>query len=257
MTVPAAWSPGARADSGLVFHAHRRDALGRHISKYGAHEPELTHFIAQSVASSPPGIFVDAGANFGWHALHAARLANIEQVVAFEPDPFNAWLLDRNKAENAIENVVLVVAALGARCGTLRLNRYKESNLGRHSATADFSLGSSIVPLVDLDSALDSLGMGGKPVAVLKIDVEGYEPAVIEGAKRTLARTHAVVTEVQPALHGAAGLSVDGMLGRLGAEGFVPHVLSGNGTPVRVDIAAHLKQHDCCDVIWLRRMAAG
>jgi hypothetical protein len=43
------------------------------------------------------------------------------------------------------------------------------------------------------------------------------------------------------------------MLGRLGAEGFVPHVLARDGAPARVDIVAHLKQHDCCDVIWLRR----
>jgi len=160
---------------------------------------------------------------------------------------------DRNKAENGIDNVILVVAALGAHCATVRLNRYKTSNLGRHSAAADFSQGSSSVPLVDLDSALANIGMGGMPVSVLKIDVEGFEPAVIEGAKRTLARTRAVVVEVQPSLHGAAGLSVEDMLGHLGAAGFLPHVLSGDGTLAGVDIVEYLKQQDCCDVIWTRR----
>src|SRR5207302_851192 len=126
--------------------------------------------------ASPPGLFVDAGANIGWHALHAARQANVEAVVAFEPDPFNAWLLDRNLSANGIDKIVVVAAALGASRGTVQLHRYKASNFGRHSAIADHAHGpSATVPLVDLDGALRDLGLAGRPVRVLKIDVEGYE----------------------------------------------------------------------------------
>src|SRR6266581_9057309 len=69
------WRPAFRttaAQSKLKFFAHHRDAIGRHIAKYGAHEPLLTRWIADRLAASRPGLFIDAGANIGWHALHAA-----------------------------------------------------------------------------------------------------------------------------------------------------------------------------------------
>src|SRR5262245_60205590 len=88
------------SDAKLLFAVHRRDGIGRHIAKYGAHEPRLTAWIARRLERSPPGIFVDVGANIGWHTIHAARHHAVETVVAFEPDPFNAWLLDRNLSIN-------------------------------------------------------------------------------------------------------------------------------------------------------------
>ena len=72
--------------------------------------------------------------------------------------------------------------------------------------------------MVDLDSALDALGLGERRVLVLKIDVEGYEPAVIEGAARTLARADAVVLEYSPDLGEGGGLSAGAMVDRLVAR---------------------------------------
>ena len=114
-----------------------------------------------------------------------------ETVVAFEPDPFNAWLLDRNLTANGIENAIVSNAAVGARSGNIRLHRYKSSNYGRHSLLTDYGYGSCMVPIVDLDSALHQLGLADRPVSVLKMDVEGYEPALIAGAMKTLERTGA------------------------------------------------------------------
>lgn len=85
--------------------------------------------------------------------------SSVETVVAFEPDPFNAWLLDRNLTANGIENVIVSNAAVGARSGNIRLHRYKSSNYGRHSLLTDYGYGSHMVPIVDLDSALQQLGL--------------------------------------------------------------------------------------------------
>lgn len=258
----AAWlNPGqpvfpARADSGLTFHAHRRDAIGRHIAKYGTHEPEITRWIAEQLAASPPGLFVDAGANIGWHALHAAGSPNVETVVAFEPDLFNAHLLERNVAANGLDKVIVVAAALGERRGTLRLHRYKASNFGRHSAVADHARGSAQVPLVDLDGALSDLSLAERPVSVLKIDVEGYEPAVIAGAARTLKITGAVVLEYSPALSRAGGLSVERMLAALGDAGFTPHALAPDGSLHALDVIELIAREDPIDLIWVTNRRA-
>ncbi len=247
------WRPafGVRAGkSNLIFFVHHRDTIGRHIAKYGSHEPLLTRWMSDYLATSRRGLFVDVGANMGWHALHAATHPTIEAVIAFEPDPFNAWLLDRNLSANGIDKVVVSASAVGAKPGVARLFRYKGSNFGRHSIVADYGFGSRAVPLTDLDSALTRMQFGSQRIVALKIDVEGYEPAVIEGASQTLARTDVIVTEYSPDLSRAGALSSNDMMERLHNAGFTPFVLRRTGGTVRIDIAELRGLEGSIDVIW-------
>jgi FkbM family methyltransferase len=231
------WRPAFRvraAPSRLAFYVTHRDTIGRHIAKYGTHEPLLTRWISEFLDAAPPGIVVDVGANLGWHALHTARHPNVETVLAFEPDPFNAWLIERNLAANGIDNVIMDARAVGAALGRAKMYRYKNTNFGRHSLATDHGFGSRDVLMTGLDSALTAAGFGQHAVSLVKIDVEGYEPAVIAGAKETLKRTGALILEYSPDLSGAGGLSVAGLLDDLHAAGFSPHVLlsTGGTTPV-------------------------
>ena len=249
------WRPVFRARakaSNLSFYAHYRDGIGRHIAKYGAHEPLLTQWIAGHLATSAPGIFVDVGANLGWHALHGAQHDAVETVVAFEPDAFNVWLIDRNLLLNGIDKVIVCACAVGAERGSIRLHRYKDSNQGRHSVLADHGLGSRQVPISDLDSALEGLGLSDRRVLILKIDVEGYKSAVIEGAQRTLSRTDAAIIEHSPDLSRAGGLSDDTMLERLQAAGLMPHRLTSAGGVVKLAIEDVRQIAGQMDVIWIR-----
>lgn len=241
------------AKSGLTFFTHRRSMTARHIAKYGAIEPDITDWLSNHLSSCQPGVFVDVGANVGWHALHAAHLPGVEAVVAFEPDPINAWLFDRNRSQVAAK-IVLVVAALGDRRGTAQLHRYKPSNPGRHSIAVDHGSGSILVPLLDLDGALDDLGFGDQPIAALKIDVEGFEPAVIAGARRALARTRVVVLELSPSLHRQAGFSTEAMLQTLRTAGFSPFTV-GSGGHLYPDDVSWIDQDRVVDLIWLKRDA--
>ena len=103
------WRPAFRvhaASSQLCFSVNHRDAIGRHIAKYGTHEPLLTRWLAEFLEISRPGIAIDIGANLGWHASNMAGHQNVDAVIAFEPDPSDIWLLKRNIAQNAIEKVI-------------------------------------------------------------------------------------------------------------------------------------------------------
>jgi FkbM family methyltransferase len=240
------------SDPKLSFIVHRRDGIGRHIAKYGAHEPVVTAWIASHLKDSAPGIFIDVGANIGWHTVHAARHQAVETVVAFEPEPLNASLLDQNLLINNIDNVVICACALGASSGLARLHRYKNSNRGRHSLTRDYGYGSRLVPLRELDRELNSLGLGDRSILVLKIDVEGFEPAVIEGASQSLARTKAIVLEFSPSLSREGGLSIHAMIAQLHRSGFKPYSLASNGRlePIEREWLAGFDGQ--LDVIWTR-----
>jgi FkbM family methyltransferase len=249
------WRPAFRttaARSKLKFFAHHRDAIGRHIAKYGTHEPLVTRWMAEFLNAAQAGIVIDIGANLGWHALHAARHRNVDTVVAFEPDPFNAWLLERNLSVNGIDNVIVESRAVGAGPGAAQLHRYGRNNFGRHSLAADHGQGSRTVPVTDVDSALAALGFGERPISLIKIDVEGYEPAVIDGAMQTLQRTDGLILEYSPDLSAAGGLSTQAMIARLQSAGFSPFVLWPKGGTVRIDAGELDGFAGSLDVIWVR-----
>jgi FkbM family methyltransferase len=253
------WRPAFKAhamNSGMSFYVHWRDLIGRHIAKYGVHEPVITGWMAETLgAALTPGIVVDVGANLGWHTVHAAQYASVETVVAFEPDPFNAWLLDRNLALNKVDNALVLAVAVRAKVGVSRLYRYRSTNFGRHTLLTDFGYGSRQVPMVDLDSALDTLGLGDAKVLVLKIDVEGYEPAVIDGAARTLARTDAIVLEYSPDLPDDGQSSAGTMIDHLAGAGFVPHRFQRGHQIVAMTLAELHKVTGQMDVVWIKAAA--
>ncbi len=78
------WRPAFRtraSESKLAFFVHHRDTIGRHIAKYGTHEPLVTRWMAEFLAAGRRGIVVDVGANLGWHALHAAQARKRPQQI--------------------------------------------------------------------------------------------------------------------------------------------------------------------------------
>ena len=249
------WRPAflTRAEpSKLRFFVSHRDGIGRQVAKYGGIEPRLTAWIGSHLRQSPKGIVIDVGANLGWHSVHAAKYETVENVVAFEPDAFNAWLLERNLAINLIDKVIVEACAVGKERGLARLYRYKPSNKGRHSLLKDYGLGSRLVPVVDIDSAIESLGLSDRRVLLVKIDVEGFEPLVVAGAKRTLQRTDMLITEYSPSLSRSGNLSVDEMTSTLIAGGFIPHLLRDDGEIAEIERDDLRRIEQQIDVIWTR-----
>ena len=148
--------------------------------------------------------------------------------------------------------MLVSACAVGTQRGSIRLHRYKNSNCGLHSVLVNYGFGSRIVPITDLDAALDDLGFSDRPVLIMKIDVEGYEPAVIAGAKRTLAHTDVVITEYTPSVSRSGGLYPDEMLHQLHGAGFVPHRLVSDGRTVEIALDKLRRVKEQVDLIWIR-----
>lgn len=160
----------------------------------GDYEPSETRFILSRLA--PGDVFLDIGANVGWFSILAAdRVGTSGRVHAFEPRAETARLLTRSIADNGFsDRVTLHVTALGAADGESRLLGSEAStNLGgfRLARDADEAFPRMTSEVVSL-TALDSLPIEA-PVRLIKLDVEGAEPQVLEGARNLIARDRPVI----------------------------------------------------------------
>jgi hypothetical protein len=119
------------------------------------------------------GVYVDVGACLGTHTIWFAMFCPATRVEAFEP-----------RTRFAVH---------------VRLN-VEANHLGDRVAVHEFGLAGSVgTASAHLDGVLESFPvrvldqLESRPVAILKIDVEGMEAAVLRGAARVLRRDHPVV----------------------------------------------------------------
>lgn len=155
------------------------------------HEAEvrLTRFLIRTLDEDD--VFFDIGANFGFYSLLAAELVTAGRIVAFEPVPYVFESLKTNA--RAAGNVEAVDSAVSDREGLLD---FDEAPASRHTGSS-FSEESSRLPgaphfefkkIKVRSTTVDEFCARTKLVpTVIKVDVEGAEKLVIEGARRTLA----------------------------------------------------------------------
>jgi FkbM family methyltransferase len=186
---------------GLRLEAYKRDAVGRGLFRRGVHEPGLTKFLLTRFAGPSERYFIDAGANIGYFSCLMSKLAGpAGRVLAIEPEPGNLALLNQNLRANNLSNVTVHACALGASEGSAMLGLYKPSNRGRHSIVDSGQKSAIEVPVTTLDNLTRKSGNDSTSWSLVKIDVEGYEAFVLEGAKETLSRTETLFMEFSPAL---------------------------------------------------------
>ena len=125
-------------------------------------------------------LFVDVGANIGSYTVLASKVTGANSV-ALEPVPQTFERLKRNINLNEISFLVDArCCAVGANSSVIKFS--SDCDTTNQVISGDEYKGKWIeVPVLSLDEILQTL----KPT-LIKIDVEGYEPNVIDGAKETL-----------------------------------------------------------------------
>ena len=153
--------------------------LSARIQSKWDHEPEFSLLPA---LCDPERISIDVGANWG---QYAGALRNLSvSVIACEPVPELAKFLSRSWPDRIrVEQVALSNA--NGRAEFYVENDWSQSRLGSSAS----SNGSRRVA-VELKT-LDSIAEG--PIGFIKIDVEGHEEEVIEGAERVITENHPVL----------------------------------------------------------------
>jgi FkbM family methyltransferase len=165
----------------LLFNKNDR-YIGKSLELYGEFSEGEIDLFRQIV---PPGaVVVEVGANIGTHTLFFARQAgHAGAVVAFEPQRIVFQCLCANMALNSVTNVECRQQAVGAAAGEVRVPALDPSREGNYGGLSlDGHQQGESTPLVTIDS------LNLPRCAMIKIDVEGMERAVLEGAAKTIAR---------------------------------------------------------------------
>lgn len=158
--------------------------IGRCLDLYG--EWAEAEIMLLCALVKPGDTALDVGANIGTHTLPLAKKVGAKgSVLAFEPQRFLHQLLGANLALNGISWSQAFHAAVGAQPGFIvvpNIDYCAQGSFGGLSLGA-WEQGESVKLLT-----IDSLSLPA--VALIKIDVEGMEAAVLAGAKETLSRCH-------------------------------------------------------------------
>jgi FkbM family methyltransferase len=158
-----------------MYNHHDRSLWGNLQCSY----PEI-----RDLSEYVHGVVLDIGANVGSHSIGWAHKAEV--IYAFEPQPWNYYILCANLALNRVANVMPCLMALGNSNGPTTIHGY--------DPRTEVSIMGCQVEHGDQPAAmrtLDSLGMAD--IGFIKIDVEGYEHEVLKGARETLLREHPII----------------------------------------------------------------
>jgi FkbM family methyltransferase len=185
-----------RAGLPARFDIEPLSLLIRNISGLGTVQSSIIDFFDDVVSPGvlgPAPFIVDVGANIGQFASAAKLFFPAARVVSFEPDPDT--YADLRVNTRALTDVELHNVGLGNRDEVLSFHRHELSVMSSFSAEAAGVAqhrGSTELPVRRLDAVLDS---GDRP-DLLKIDVEGFERQVLEGAWETVSRSRYVLIEL-------------------------------------------------------------
>lgn len=193
-----------------------------------------------------PGLFVDVGANLGLFTLNIATLPGTT-VLAIEPDCAICTALRSNIALNKLENVRVFNGGVGATHDVLPIAARSENNAGTTFTGLSGEQRANWVPVLPLDTIIESIiGKEARP-RLMKMDIEGAEKAALDGIDWLgPLRPQNIILEFN--IYSAAGWdSFGAMRDFFVGRGYSLHSVDGNAL-----------EHDCRlgdlieDNIWLR-----
>lgn len=169
-------------------------------------------------------VFIDIGAHIGYFTVAAAdKVGHGGEVHAFEPTPATFVRLEENMAINGYgDRVRLNALALSDSEGSIQLNQHPHNEgyntIGTVTAAGAIAIE---VPMQRFDDYVATAGLGGR-IALIKIDVEGWELPALRGGSAVFAADDApvIMLEFSVMNQRQAGFSADALYNQLRQWGY-------------------------------------
>lgn len=177
-------------------------------------------------------LVLDVGANTGQFGRNARQAGYAGRMISFEP--MSAAFAQLERTASGDSQWVAVHAAVGAAPGELKINVAHNSisssllpMLDRHATIAPRSryVGTETVRVERLDVLVDE-AVSNARAPFLKVDTQGYEAFVLDGATGVLDRVVGVELELSLVPLYDGQMLWDGMIDRMKAAGFSLEVIS-------------------------------
>ncbi len=211
------------------------ETVGRHLSLFGVYEaPESAYF--RGVVRDADICF-DVGGNVGYFSMLLAHLAPRGAIHVFEPIPLNAALIAANRELNGFAHIAINACAVGDEAQTLSFTVSTDSAYSSlHDVGRSLALATIPVQMITLDDYVKQHGI--PRVDILKIDVEGAEALVLQGAAQLLGDLNRapriVLMELYQENMTPFGTSVEQALGTMASFGYRAHTLSEDGQQLQL-----------------------
>jgi FkbM family methyltransferase len=176
----------------LVYVPSPLDARGRHAL---LHPPRVHPAVLGFL--QPGSVAIDVGANLGeWTVPLARKVGAVGRVIAIEPAPRSAAALEATLAANAFRQAEVVRCALGDHDGTAEFAVPVVTSARTDTGTARIGpacagYDAMLVRLRSLDSLAAERNL--TRLDLIKIDAEGHERRVLDGAASILVRHRPVL----------------------------------------------------------------
>ncbi len=163
------------------------------ILKEGSYEGELIALADSFIEEKT--IIIDVGANIGFESLYFAKKYPNNKVFSYEPTAIAYKCLSKSKAINDLDNLNIFKLGVGEKNGKVEIHAATQDtyNKGLASIDANFDLdGTFTKEAIDIVT-LDDHVKENLRVSLIKIDVQGYETKVLEGAVTLIEKDKPVI----------------------------------------------------------------
>ena len=170
----------------LTIRLFKKANLSQELYCYGFEEAEI-NFFKKYIKQGD--VIIDIGANIGLFTLIAAdKTGSQGKVISFEPSPQTFMWLKENISANNLENVSPFKMALSDREGSIEFFVSSEgydafNSVIKPSKGTNYNVENVVT--TKLDSFVEKEGLLEK-VALIKIDVEGFEIPLLNGGNKIL-----------------------------------------------------------------------
>lgn len=168
--------------------------MPRYLDHYIEHQYEKFSGDLFEAFITPASTVVDIGAHFGFYSLIAGHTLGAEgRVFSFEPVPENYEILKKNVEANKLKNVILEKKAVSDKAGKAEFNiPWASDSAGFYEHPLAETIEKIDVDVTSLDTYFE-----GKKIDLIKMDTEGNEIKVLEGAKKLLSSNDAIVLFIE------------------------------------------------------------
>ena len=203
--------------------------IGWRILVAGSYEEQELDVLSELI--KPTDVCFDIGANIGIYSVTMATAAHQGKVVAFEPNRIVRDVLRVNLNLNHIENVSVESTLVCERTGPTVFYQATDS---AYSSVGNTRRGGDVSEIEVQATTLDDyVARTSTRVDVLKIDVEGAEKMVIDGAAGVLAdqntRPRVILAEMNSENFSTCDTSSTQLIAQLTQAGYTPHSFTRSG----------------------------